>query len=198
MSLEWLVLHAALTVGKYRIGRCAKTPHELLRGRPFDREVVEFGECVDYLGLGSKGKDKQDSRWKHGVWLGIKEDSGEVIIGTEKGITKARDVHRRGDPKERWNWEVFEKVVGTPWEPVPNSKGINIPSELPTGDEQQPIIPGVQGHEKSIIRRRVQIKRRDVETYGTTEGCSGCIALMSGCYRPHLDECYARFEGIFT
>ena len=103
VSLAWLVPHAAHTMGRYRIGRYGKTPHELLRGRPFDREVVEFGECVDYLGLGSKGKDKQDSRWKHGVWFGIKEDSGEVIIGTEKGITKARDVHRRGDPKERWN-----------------------------------------------------------------------------------------------
>ena len=73
------------------MGKYGKTP-------TFDREVAEFGECVDYLVLGSKGKDKQDSRWKYGVWLGIKEESGEVIIGTPQGVTKAQTIHQRGDP----------------------------------------------------------------------------------------------------
>ena len=32
---------------------------------------------------------KAENRWSNGVWLGIREESGEYIIGTEKGTIKS-------------------------------------------------------------------------------------------------------------
>ena len=44
-----------------------------------------------YLKMGTRGRDKLDSRWEQGVWLGVKDTSGEIIIGTPDGVVKARD-----------------------------------------------------------------------------------------------------------
>ncbi len=38
----------------------------------------------------SVGKDKLDTRWEVGVWLGIRAESGESLIGTSDGVVKAR------------------------------------------------------------------------------------------------------------
>ena len=53
--------------------------------------MAEFGENVWYLRAGSLGQAKFENRWEEGVWLGILDDSGESIIGTEIGVVKARD-----------------------------------------------------------------------------------------------------------
>ena len=44
----------------------------------FNRKVAEFGECVWYLKPGTKGKYKWEERWGNGVWLGIRDESGET------------------------------------------------------------------------------------------------------------------------
>ncbi len=36
-----------------------------------------------------------DMIWMDGVWLGIKLESGESIIGTADGVAKARDFRRK-------------------------------------------------------------------------------------------------------
>ena len=33
-----------------------------------------------------------------GIWLGIREESGEVMIGTKDGIIKTRTIRRKGSP----------------------------------------------------------------------------------------------------
>ena len=37
------------------------------------------------------------------IWLGIREESGEVIIGTEDGVIKVRSVRRKATHEERGN-----------------------------------------------------------------------------------------------
>ena len=59
-----------------------KTAHERMRGRKFRRDIAEFGERILYIRSDSVGKDKFNSRWEPGVFIGVKDDSGEVIIGT--------------------------------------------------------------------------------------------------------------------
>ena len=46
--------------------------------------MVEFGECVWYFRLKSAGKDKMNTRWGSGVWLGIREESNEVFVGMDE------------------------------------------------------------------------------------------------------------------
>ena len=61
-----------------------------MKGKCFNREVPEFGEKVLYLKPESLGVNKLDSRWEPGHLLGIRDESGELYIGTKDGILKVR------------------------------------------------------------------------------------------------------------
>ena len=65
----------------------------------------------------SCGKKKFASRWETAIWLGIREESGEVIVGTSDGVIKVRTVRRKGSEEERWNIVQLNEMKGTPWEP---------------------------------------------------------------------------------
>ena len=97
-----------------------------LRGRTFKNAVVEFGECVRYLKPKSAGRDKLNTRWSTGVWLGVREESGEPLIGTAAG--KVRGIRRRAGGA-RLNKEVFDSIRGSPWEPVPGRDSIEPPDK---------------------------------------------------------------------
>ena len=38
-----------------------------------------------------------------GIYLGVMNESGEAIIGTNEGVVKARDFRRKTIYKDRWN-----------------------------------------------------------------------------------------------
>lgn len=56
--------------------------------------------------------DKFNTRWEEGVYAGTIDESGERIIGTNKGFLKVGTVRRKGSEGERWNKEFFDKVQG--------------------------------------------------------------------------------------
>ena len=74
----------------YERGPDGRTPYYRIKGREFNRKLANFGECIWYLKPKSLGKNKAQYRWADGIWLGIREESGEHIIGTENGTVKAR------------------------------------------------------------------------------------------------------------
>ena len=90
-------------ITRYKVGEDGKTAYQRWKGRKYARAIAEFGECVIYCRLGSKGIDKLDERWEEGIWLGSKDESDEILIGTEKGVVKARAVRRKAGFEERWN-----------------------------------------------------------------------------------------------
>ena len=45
---------------------------------------------------GDAKKHDGKERWVEGIWLGTREESQEVIIGTDKGIVKGRTIRRFG------------------------------------------------------------------------------------------------------
>ena len=59
---------------------------ERATGKKWHREIAEFAECVMYLKLESKGKHTWDERWAEGIWLGVREESGEIFIGTKDEV----------------------------------------------------------------------------------------------------------------
>ena len=97
-----------------------------------------------------EGKDKGDSRWGEGVFLGVKEESGEVIIGVEKGVVNARTFRRFGSEEERWRKEKVLGMKGTPWEPMPGRGNIEVTTTVNTpsnpGEVSEPTM--TQGKEK--------------------------------------------------
>lgn len=58
----------------------------------------------------SKGKNKAKDRWDNGVWLGIRHESSEYIVGTPQGTIKVSAVTRKGSTEDRWNWDEFSKL----------------------------------------------------------------------------------------
>ena len=94
-AVPWLVMYAASVINRGRKDQEGFTPYRRWKGREFNKPVAEFGECVHYAPAFSAGRNKFDVRWLDGVWLGIKLESGESIIGTAEGIVKARDFRRK-------------------------------------------------------------------------------------------------------
>ena len=118
-------------------------------------------------------------------------------MGTEKGIHKIRTIKRVPEDK-RWDSNLLNTFRGSPWE----LKGAETP-ELPAERQLQPIpleasLPEAEAKGESIERRDFRITRRDVETYGGTANCPGCIAVAGGTdARAHIPSCRERFKYIY-
>ena len=57
---------------------------------------IEFGEVVHWKAGHSGGAlGKLSSVWKHGVYLGVKGKSGEIVVTDEQGVFKTRTVQTR-------------------------------------------------------------------------------------------------------
>ena len=121
--IPWMVMHAASVVNRSRKDDEGFSAYRKWKGREFTKPVAEFGECVLYAPAASAGKDKFDARWKEGVWLGVRMESGESLIGTTEGVVKARDFRRKAENGGRWSTADFDKFVGVPGEPYPGAKG---------------------------------------------------------------------------
>ena len=151
---------------------------------------MEFGECIWYLKPKSRGKMKAENKWRGGVWLGIREESGEYIIGTEKGTIKVRTVRRKGSEEDRWNWDEFTKIQGTPWEPIPGRPGIELTANIGAEKGPREIIPKDDAVEQDTVMRRFRITKEEVRAHGITPGCKGCArALGTGTSVNHSDRC---------
>ena len=124
-----------------------------------------------YLRQNSVGKDKFNSRWNEGIYLGVINDSVETILGTDQGVVKARDFRTNTIYSDRWDRSRVDDIKGTPWEPTPGRNNdcqikseICLPdtgplSEPARGRDQQESIP------EHITRRRTTFKA-DLIKYG--------------------------------
>ena len=55
--------------------------------------------------------------------MGILNESGGSVIGTDNGVMKAKDFRRQTILTEWWNKEYIGTVKGTLWEPIPGRAG---------------------------------------------------------------------------
>ena len=138
-ALTWMVRYASLLVFWFEKGTDGRTPYRRLKGKEFNRKLANFGECIWYLKPKSKGINKATSRWACGIYLGIREESGEYIVGTDGGVLKCRAIRARGAKRDSWNWEEFVKMKGVPWEPIPGRPNIEIKTRIVDGSEQDPV-----------------------------------------------------------
>ena len=129
-TLPWMIRHASFIINRFNVGQDGKTPYERWKQKKFKGELVEFGEKIMYLKMGSKGVNKMDCRWETGLWVGMKDDSNESITSTKGGCLKTRDAKRFGDLDDRWNLTFFKEVKGVPWEPIPGSKSVEVRARI--------------------------------------------------------------------
>ena len=70
--MPFLVRHSGATINRENIGADGMTPYKRLKGKEFKKEILKIGECVWFLKPQSKGKNKAESRWLNGIWLGVR------------------------------------------------------------------------------------------------------------------------------
>ena len=133
------------------------------------------------------------ARWETGVFLGCREESGEIIVGTSEGVIKARAFRRKGSQEERWDKDIILGVKGVPWQPVPGGPGVELRTRVFI---PQPVAPQepVEPVRRPYKSRRFKIHPEDYADHGWTIGCPGCIAMQRGGYQTHNPRCRARME----
>ena len=188
--LPWLVRHAGATISRYQKGRDGMTAYRRLKGRDFVRNVIEFGECVWYMRNKNNKKGKLESNWEPGVFLGIREESSEAVIGTPDGVVKARSFRRKGSEETRWDKDNILAVQGLPWQPDPKIQTYDIRSRVGVRVEQPSEVQ--VGETREFVSRRFKILKKDLKDHGYTIGCAGCMASRKGATANHSEECRAR------
>ena len=118
--LAFLVEHAGKLMSRYQVGRDGRTAYELHAGKPYRRQLVEFGERVYFMPIrpGGARQAKLDPKWQDATFIGIRDRSDEMLIMTTSGVYKTRNVRRRPE-LERWDFEFLMTLKGTPWNPNP-------------------------------------------------------------------------------
>ena len=187
--IPWLVKMASLAMCRHHVGVDGKTAIERLKGRKFQRVVAEPCECIMYLVAGTRGKNKAETRWAEGIYLGVREESGEIIVGTKDGVVKSRTFRRKSSEEERWNHVQFMEMKGTPWEPVPGGgvRDVKTSIHLPA-EESEPT--KTETKEKEQVVKQTPISSEWIKKYGFTKGCTGCdhIKLKKKTFM-HNEEC---------
>ena len=145
--------------------------------------------------LGCEQEEGSDHRQVlDGIFLGIKEDSEEIIVGTPVGCVVCRTVKRRlradaADPV------FFNSIRGTPRRLLPDDEPRE-PREQPLRRDVRPVhtdIP-LPTNTEPAKPRRVYIRNSvELARYGYTPGCIGCeAAMIQGPSRDHTEQCRTR------
>ena len=196
--LTWLVEHAGTLHNLFhRSGEMkdGKTPYSRHRGREWRVSFPPFGETVEFLTRGHKF----ESRWQQGIFLGVKDNTTEKIVGNGSGVFTVQSIRRKsGDDK--YNLEILQSVTGVPWDPqatrddAPEGPRPAIVVGEPAEPLAQPVV--VQAP-KPKTSRRLYITKRDLEKYGYTAGCPACDGVQIGNRSTgvhHNDMCRERME----
>ena len=191
--IPWLIQNAGEIISNFSVGPDGKVPFQRVRGRKMRRELVEFGEMVHWMPADQLHRGKFEARWHNGIWLGVRPQTSEVLIGTPQGVFKARSVKRMSESM-RWNGEAVKAVKGTPWKPYLFSDSDKLRIRLPeatrekTEGEQVP-----KPKEDDPAPKRFRIERRDLDKYGYTPHCPGCFSVKNNRpQRSHNEECRKR------
>jgi hypothetical protein len=220
VALPWIVQYAAAIMNRARRGEDGRTAWELRKGRQYLKPLCPFGEKVLYLPAGKK-RSTLDSGYREGFFFGIVEGTEEVYIGTENGVFRARS-YRRMPEDMRSDSANFDKIRGTPWDPVPGGHDADGASRCPAAHDaassaegtrdRHPAAQGqpeIQVHAEPAVPqdelparprgpdalpRQLYIRKAvELEKYGYTDGCVGCTAaFLNETAKPHTPECRAR------
>ena len=192
----WMVRWAAMLCSRYLVGKDGRTAYERRRGRRCKIPVVAFGEKVWYKKLREtkERKDKFQSEWEEGLWLGHARNSNEAVIGTREGMVRAYAI-RRQDEDSRWSAVWVQSLQGTPQQPDPRKASVAIPImvRFDAATEGEPVPAGLPRQEKG---RRMRLTDNLFEKYGYTANCEGCRCKLTGMgdRKPHTEECRKRVE----
>ena len=157
--LAWLIEHAGNMYTLYAHDDTMKdglTPFRRLKGRDWQVSLPPWGETVDYR---VRTKHKLEARWATAIFCGVRLNTTEKVIATENGILVVQSIRRK--PKElRWDADLFAKVAGTPWAPIPG-RAVRPEEavELAEAIEIRPELPDVPASEAAVADKKDSLRR---------------------------------------
>ena len=195
----WMVRWAAMMVSRFLVGIDGRTAHERRRGRKCNIPVVRFGELVWYKRMreSKERKDKFESEWFEGIWLGHSRASNEILIGTADGIVRTYTVQRKVEG-EQWSATDIENMKGTPHQPDPTKPGDRIPIIVKFDEPNEEEAVRSEAPRKDA-GRRMAISAAILRKYGYSDGCEGCRFYRAGIQdpnarKPHSEVCRTRIR----
>jgi len=195
--MAWMVHHVGWVLTTRVRSQDGKTGYERLRGKPFSKRMVGFGEtCLAKLtkrAVAQEGVPKLAPRWTKAVFLGYHRETHEYSFHTQGRLLRTRAL-QRVPTGSRWNAEALQEVKVTPYSlyQKPDTEAIlardpsiAVEQRMQTGDKE---------------KRDVYLRQSDFQQHGyTAEGCPRCdVAIRYGwdtpCTASHSYECRRRMR----
>ena len=118
----WIIRHSAWLHNRFHVKANGRTCFEELHQTRYKQNVVPWGEKVLFMEprpkhrrlKGGRRHQKMDAAMEPGIWLGRSEESDEHLLGTLRGVMRARTI-RRLVPENRWDAQAFLEFRGVPW-----------------------------------------------------------------------------------
>ena len=190
--------YAAYLLNRRDVGLDGKTAYERNKGKKATVLGLEFGEKLLYKVKAGDKDMKINSRWEHGIFLGVKQASGELWISVKDKVFAVRSV-RRIPEEDRWSEDNVKWVNRAPWYRYKECEfadgdapeEVEATAQVKDGDGPRMIV--IETSEK--VPREFYIKKSDAEKHGYTRGCGGCASWFRGLARqPHSEDCRQRFR----
>lgn len=201
--LTWLCEYAGYLMNRLEVASDGKTAYERNKGKPTEVLGLEFGEKVlwKFRGKGNK-MEKINARWGHGLFLGVRARSTELIVVDQetKQVNYVRTV-RRIPEEQRWSAANLEWVMAVPWnrgQDDSDADGEAPEFDVKHGPGRKLMPEEVEGVAAKVVPKIVHnahLRKADFEKYGFTDRCGGCSAILRGLHvQPHTWQCRRRME----
>ena len=108
--VPWLVEYSAFLLNRFEVGRDGKTAYERCKGKQAKSAGLEFGEAILWKTKRVGGAlGKMTCLWEDGVYVGVRDQSGEIAASNKDGVWKTRTVQKQPQD-ERWRAESADQV----------------------------------------------------------------------------------------
>ena len=151
-----------------------------------------FGEKEHYRITPDKSRrNKMESDWGIGYYLGSSSRTIEHLIGVEEGIIKV-DTFKRMPDDVAYDRACLD-IVKTGYREYVCEGASSGPIQVRGSD---PLPRNADEGARGILPRRARITPKDLKEHGYTVGCPGCEAVEMGLAtrRGHTEECRQRIE----
>jgi hypothetical protein len=193
--LSWIPTFAADTMAMYRRGRDGKTAYERETGRKWAKPALEFGEKVFIKEAKERGPGAKKRDWESRLipvrYVGHHARTGAVMGLTEDGVKVGSGI-KRVAVEDRWTLDGWDSLRGLPWCTRPAQRAAPLPAIGP-GEPVPLALPPITLPTVRRETRSFYVLKADIEKFGQTPGCPGCIAISKGqSNRGHNAECRKR------
>jgi hypothetical protein len=188
-------------MNRLKTGEDGKTVYERVRGKQGSVVGVEFGEKVLYKIQAGGRLQKINPRWEHGIFVGVRRRSNELLVSRLDGIKAVRSI-RRIPFEKRWGEDCLNWVQWAPWHRYKGDEEEDgeVPEGVPAdevkedGGRERKVYVDV----RSPVPKDFYLTKEAAKNFGYTRGCGGCQSWFKGLSRAvHTEACRERFRVFF-